>query len=92
MEIYRVKALLDIRSGERQDGTKWQSRDVVLETFGKRNDESVVAGLFGADVDKFQFKPGDTVRVQLRHSAREYQGKWYNDIAVWDYEQDNRPF
>ena len=34
-----------------------------------------------ADLDKYQ--TGDSVKVAFNLRAREYNGRWYNDVRVW---------
>lgn len=34
-----------------------------------------------ADLDKYQ--AGDSVKVAFNLRAREYNGRWYNDVRVW---------
>lgn len=82
-----VKAVMPVRAGSTQKG-EWASMDFVLET-QERFPQTVVINIFGKDkIDGYALKQGDAVTVDYEFRAREYNGKWYNEIRAWAV---NRP-
>lgn len=87
-------AALEIAGKIRQKLTKihgqgakgpWTKQDFILEYQDGNFPSEVCFTAFGnervADLDKFQV--GDEVRVSFNLRAREYNGRWYNDVRVW---------
>ena len=46
-----------------------------------------VARLFGEAVDKFTAQEGEVLSIGLRHSVREYNGRYYGEASIVDFEQ-----
>ncbi len=73
----------------RQGGTSargtWTKQDFVLEYPDGNFNSQVCFTAFGddkvAELDKYAV--GDAVRVSFNLRAREYNGRWYNDLRVW---------
>lgn len=79
--IYKV---LPIRSGLRSDGTTWSTQDFIF-SFYNTPDPFVNRVLLSVGEKMFAdygLKEGDKVRIGLRHSVNEYQGKNFNRINV----------
>ncbi len=88
MKNYKIKKLLDVRSGvSKRTGTEWKSRDVVLEAEQNVSyPDLVVATLNGEMIDKFAVGEGDTVGVELGFRAHEYEGKWFNSVSIRNFD------
>lgn len=77
-----VKAVMPVRTGTSQKG-EWASVDFVLET-QERFAQTVVINIFEKEkIDSYALKTGDMVSVDFEFRAREYNGRWYNDIRAW---------
>lgn len=89
MEKMKVVKLLDIQSGtSQQTGNAWKSREVVVESMQNAvHPDRYVARLFGEGVDKFTAQEGDVLAIALRHSVREYNGRYYGETSIVDFEQ-----
>lgn len=89
MEKMKVIKLLDIQSGTSQQiGNAWKSREVVVESMQNAvHPDRYVARLFGEAVDKFTAQVGDVLAIGLRHSVREYNGRYYGETSIVDFEQ-----
>lgn len=89
MEKMKVVKLLDIQSGtSQQTGNPWKSREVVVESMQSAvHPDRYVARLFGEAVDKFTAQEGDVLAIGLRHSVREYNGRYYGETSIVDFEQ-----
>lgn len=89
MEKMKVIKLLDIQSGtSQQTGNVWKSREVVVESMQNAvHPDRYVARLFGEAVDKFTAQVGDVLAIGLRHNVREYNGRYYGETSIVDFEQ-----
>ena len=48
--------------------------------------------VFGADkIAQFNIQAGDELTVSFDINAREYNGRWYNDIRAWKVERGAAP-
>ena len=85
----KVVKLLDIQSGiSQQTGNAWKSRKVVVESVQNAvHPDRYVARLFGEAVDKFTAQEGEVLGIGLRHSVREYNGRYYGEASIVDFEQ-----
>ena len=72
------------QSGQSARGA-WVKQDFILEYQDGSFPAEVCFTSFGndkvAELDKYQV--GDEVKVSFNLRAREYNGRWYNDVRVW---------
>lgn len=87
MEKCKIIKLLAPQSGvNQQTGNSWKSREVVLEAVQNAvHPDQYVARLFGDAVDKFTAKEGDVLGVALYHKVREYNGRYYGEVNIVDF-------
>ncbi len=80
----KVKVKLASQGGTSSRG-EWLKQDFVLEYQDGNFPAEICLTAFGQDkvseLEKFQI--GDSVRVSFNIRAREYNGRWYNDLRVW---------
>lgn len=80
----RIRQKLAKINGQGAKGP-WTKQDFILEYQDGNFPSEVCFTAFGndkvADLDKFQV--GDEVHVSFNLRAREYNGRWYNDVRVW---------
>ncbi|MGN0202637.1 MAG: DUF3127 domain-containing protein [Candidatus Cryptobacteroides sp.] len=80
----RIQQKLAPQKGQSARGT-WVKQDFILEYQDGNFPATVCFTSFGedkvAELEKFQV--GDSVKVSFNLRAREYAGRWYNDIRVW---------
>ena len=91
MEIQgKIIAALEPRGGVSQrSGQEWKSQDFVLET-QEQFSKKVMFTVFGADrLSRFNIQPGYDVLVAFDINAREWNGRWYNDIRAYDVRPAN---
>lgn len=73
-----------MQSGTSQSGKEWQRMDLILETPGFQG--SVYKMVFRVSGDHVKevslFNRGDRVQVGFSIYAREWNGKWYNNIDL----------
>ena len=72
------------QSGQSARGA-WVKQDFILEYQDGNYPAEVCFTSFGndkvAELDKYQV--GDEVKVSFNLRAREFNGRWYNDVRVW---------
>lgn len=73
-----------MQQGSSARGT-WVKQDFVLEFPDGNYTSEACFTAWGQDkVDELgRFNLGDTVKVSFNIKAREYSGRWYNDLRVW---------
>lgn len=79
-----ISDMSEVQSGTSQSGREWQRMDLILETPGFNG--SVYKMVFRVSGDKVKdvslYNRGDKVQVGFSISAREWNGKWYNNIDL----------
>lgn len=91
--VGRVIAVTEMRSGTSQStGNAWASQDYVIEYSepSAQYPRRLHFNIFGADkIQQFSslLQVGNTVKVSFDIDAREYQGRWFDQIRAWKVEQ-----
>lgn len=81
----KVIAILEARSGQSQrTGNAWMIQEYVIEVPGTYP-RKMMFNIFGEDrIKQFNIQPGEEITVQFDIDAREYNGRWYNDIRAFN--------
>ena len=85
MEITgKIIAVLPAREGVSQrTGNAWKIQEYVIETHDQYP-KKCCFNIFGAEkISQFNIQLGEELTVSFDIDAREYQGKYYNDIRAW---------
>lgn len=78
-----IIVVMDVQSGVSQSGKSWARQEFVLET-EERYPKRCLFRLFGEDrIKTAALAKNMRVTVDFDIDAREYQGKWYNDVSAW---------
>jgi hypothetical protein len=89
MEITgKVIAVLEPKGGlSRSTGNPWKMQDYVIETL-EQYPRRMCFNVFGEDkINQFNIQVGEVITVSFDINAREYQGRWFNDIRAWKVER-----
>lgn len=80
----KIQQKLAIQKGQAARGP-WSKQDFILEYMDGSFPASVCFTAFGDDKvgELSKYNVGDSVKVSFNLRAREYNGRWYNDIRVW---------
>lgn len=80
----KVIAVLEARSGlAKSTGNPWMTQDYVIETH-EDYPRRMVFNVFGEEkIKQLNIQLGEEINVFFDINAREYQGRWYNDIRAW---------
>ena len=92
MEITgKIIAVLPERGGVSKTGNAWKVQEYVLETH-EQYPRKICFNVFGADkISQFNIHAGEEMTVSFDINAREYDGRWYNDIRAWRVERGTAP-
>ncbi len=84
----KIIAVLEARGGvSKATGNSWKSQEYVIETH-EQYPRRMCFNVFGEDkINQMNIKEGDELNVFFDVNAREYQGRWYNDIRAWKVER-----
>ena len=81
----KVIAIMEARSGvSNRTGNTWMTQEYVIEVPGQYP-RKMMFNIFGEDrIKQFNIQPGEEITVQFDIDAREYNGRWYNDIRAYN--------
>ena len=88
MAIYqsrgRISDMSEVQSGKTQSGNEWQRMTLILDTPGFQGAVyKMVFQVSGDHVkDVLLFKRGDKVEISFSIYAREWKGRWYNNVDL----------
>lgn len=85
----KIIAILEARSGvARSSGNSWMTQEFVIET-QDQYPKKMVFSIFGEDkIQQAAINIGDIIKVYFDIDAREFNGRWYNDIRAWKVEHE----
>ena len=78
----KVKKVGQLQAGTSKAGNPWQKRNFLVEEIGSMYAKEVYFYVMGNLCD-LQLKEGDTITAHLEIRAREYQGKYYNEVGCF---------
>ena len=77
------KKLLEVESGVSKKGKEWKKQSFILDTGAQFNTDVCVTA-FGKDIDLIQnIDEGLKVECQVNVYSTSFNGKWYNNINIW---------
>lgn len=82
----RIIKALEPRGGvSNRTGNPWKMQDFVIEETMGQFPKRMVFNVFGEEnLNRFNLQEGQEVTVSFDVNAREYNGRWYNDIRAWN--------
>ena len=88
----KVIAIMEARSGvSTRTGNPWMTQEYVIEVPGQYP-RKMVFNIFGEDrIKQFNIQPGEEITVQFDIDAREYNGRWFNDIRAFNILRGQMP-
>ncbi len=79
----KLKKLLDPEVGKSKNGKEWKKQCFIIDTGAQFNPDICITA-FNKEIDLIKgIKEGDQVNCQVNISSREYNGKWYHNINLW---------
>lgn len=85
----KIVSLLDQRYGQTKSGKDFETREYLIELdSGSQYVHSVKFSMSSFDGPiQNPINVGDVVKVGLRIVARQYNGKWFNDVSLVQWEK-----
>jgi hypothetical protein len=90
----KIREVTDNASGTSQSGKDWRKATVILEQEDGSYTETYAVQAFDDKIDVVSQYVGQKVDIKFTIKAREYNGRWYNDLRfqyVSPVEQANKP-
>lgn len=93
--IGKISRIFDVRDGiSQRTGETWVSQDFMIEYFWWQNQQTpsrMVFSIFGAErIQDADLKEGEEVKIRYHVDAREYNGRWFNDVRYDGIEHIHR--
>lgn len=84
----RIIAVLPAKNGVSQrTGNPWMSQEYVIEVPGQYP-RKCLFNIFGEDrIKQFNIQMNEEVTVSFDIDAREYNGRWFNDIRAYNVQR-----
>lgn len=84
-----IAVLGEIQSGVSQNGNGWARQQVIIDVAGYNGSFRKVALQAGTSQvqDMQSMQVGDKVEFSYQVTAREYNGRWYNNVDLFRIEQ-----
>lgn len=88
----KIIAVMEPRGGvSARTGNSWKTQEYVLEVPGQYP-KRCLFNVFGEDrINQFNIQNGDELTIQFDIDAREYNGRWYNDIRAYNVIRGQQP-
>ena len=82
----RIIKALEPRTGvSSRTGNPWKMQDFVIEETMGQFPKRMVFNVFGEDnLNRFNIQEGQELTISFDVNAREYNGRWFNDIRAWN--------
>lgn len=81
----KIIAVMPAKSGvSTKTRNNWMTQEYVIEVPGQYPKRCAFS-VFGEDrIKQFNLQSGDDVTIQFDIDAREFNGRWYNDVRVYN--------
>lgn len=80
-----IKALPPREGVSKTTGNPWKMQDFVIEETMGQYPKRMAFNVFGEEqLNRFNIQEGQELTVSFDINAREYNGRWYNDVRVWN--------
>lgn len=77
----KIIAVMPLVSGQGRNG-EWKRQEYVVENHDQYP-RKMCFNVWGDRIDTFALKEGEEVTVSFDIDAREWNGRWFNDIRAW---------
>lgn len=88
----KIIAVMEPRSGvSARTGNSWMTQEYVIEVPGQYP-KRCLFNLFGEDrIKQFNIQMGEEITISFDIDAREYNGRWFNDIRAYNVTRGAAP-
>lgn len=88
----KIIAVMPAKSGtSAKTGNAWMTQEYVFEVPGQFPRRCAFS-VFGEDrIKQFNIQTGDEITIQFDIDAREFNGRWYNDVRAYNIIRGQQP-
>ena len=81
----KIIAVMPAKSGvSTKTGNSWMTQEYVIEVPGQYPKRCAFS-VFGEErIKQFNIQSGEEITIQFDIEAREFNGRWYNDVRVYN--------
>ena len=81
----KIIAVMPLQKGiSKANGNEWKKQEYVIENHDQYP-RKMCFNLWSDKIDQFNIQLGEELNVSFDIDAREYNGRWYNDIRAWKH-------
>lgn len=89
MEISgKIIAVLPLQSGTGKSGKEWSKQEYVIKTADQYPKHCCFC-VWNDKIETFGIAEGQDLDVSINIDAREWQGRWFNEVQAWKVVQRN---
>lgn len=77
--------VMEPQGGTTKTGNPWKKQDFLIEVPGQYPKKALFT-VWGDKVNFSDYPMGSKLKVSFDLEAREYNGRWYNDVKAWKVE------
>lgn len=85
----KIIAVMPVVLGQGRNG-EWKRQEYVIENHDQYP-RKMCFNLWGDKIDTFAIKEGEELTVNFDIDAREWNGRWFNDIRAWKVDRVGQP-
>lgn len=86
----KIIEILPAREGISKAGSPWKTQTYVIQEEGQAYPRKMAFDVFGEErINSMCIAKGEKLKVYIDIDAREYNGRWYNEISAWKVERTN---
>lgn len=78
------------RQGTSSKGSAWSRQEYAIQDAMQRYPKTVAFSVFGEDkINEFNIRMGEEIKIYFDIDARQYEGRFFNDVQAWKVERPN---
>jgi hypothetical protein len=81
--------IMPAQGGTGKTGNAWKKQEFLIEFGTGQYPKKVLMAVWNDKIDFNTYQKGQQVKVYFDIEAREYNGRWYNDVKAWKMEPAN---
>lgn len=82
----KIIAVLPLQTGTGKSGNAWSKQEYVIES-EEKYPKRMCFGAWNDKINELSICQGESLKVFFNVDAREWQGRWFNEISAWKVER-----
>lgn len=85
----KIIKVFEARGGvSKSTGKEWKSQDYLIQETSGEYPKKMVFNVFGDKIAELHITEGEELTVHFDIDAREFNGRFFNDVRAWKVERD----